>query len=236
MDFFRVNDDSIVCDFPKSSVKLHKILEKHGFTFSKAYDVIAVKAASLLSSEPVRKLQTFKETGSDIYAFSELYPFQIREISDYLNLLGYQITQERLLSMNKTLSFVVFNEAYDICGVVLISGEDKELLVEFLLGTSAKSSQFILTVCGALARAFDDESLKKKDPLIKMIGVNESLSALLLKFLGNGYSIDVEDEIIHASIAIAKGKANVPEDLINTAFQQNINEKCAWKDAESKVK
>ncbi len=131
MDFFRNNDDSIVCDFPKSNGKLHKILEEHGFTCSKVYDVMTVKASSLLSSESVRKLQAFKEAKSDIYAFSELYPFQIREILDYLNLLGYQISQERLLTMNKSLSFVAFKENYDICGVALFSGEDKEFLAEY---------------------------------------------------------------------------------------------------------
>ncbi len=204
MSFFRTNDGIVTCNFPESNIELYGLLEKYGFSFSRAYDIISLKASSLLSAEGVKKILGFKEKGADVYCFKDLYPFQFTEIADFLNAVNYPIT--------------------------------KELLLEYLLGTSDKSSQYVLTVCCSFAEAFEKENLSKEDTLIRMVGVNDSILAFLKKLIGKDYSDLAKDAVILAKGSEGNVKTDISENLINSALQHNLNEKCAWKDAESKVK
>ncbi len=252
----RQGKGKLVFDFEGKQEGLRQLFEESGYTLEAQDPVISVKAAELLASAGVQKSMRMRFPDVEAWSFSDLLRFQIREIVEGMNRLGFPVQKEEVQgALEPSLCAVAYDGQYKICALLLASLGEGEVLVEFLYGSSAKSPQFILSVCQQFLKSLVKQKLVEAYPVIRMLMVNESVYPLIRRLLDKQYAITKEDVVLHAeksmeaagtpaedgtveslvsnaaetSSAAEDAACGAPEGPALTARQRNINEKYAWK-------
>ena len=230
-----VGCETICSDFPKAQEMLFDVFSKGGYGLTETDRLISVQTAELLASAGVQKSLRMKFSNVETTAFSELMSFQKDEVYDFLEKLKFPISVERLDEVGQSISAVTYNEDYEPMAVLLATCLSDEILVELLVGFSAKHPQYILSVCQKFLEGLMEEDMEDVYPRIKMLTVNEGVLPLLRRLLDKEYAITTEDVILHATKEVSAGseelfKVDSMEDWEEprVLLRDNINAKYIW--------
>lgn len=234
---------SMVCNFADND-KLESFFSGNGFEIGTAEPVLTIDTEAILGSVGVKKTMGMTFSDVDTESFDMLLEYEKRDISDML--LSYNFPCERadLDRYIPSLSFVAYDDNLKPSAILLSSDYEGQLMVSFLIGTSAKKPQFILSVCQGLMQAIQQRSLSEIYPKIAMLSVNKKIMPLLKRLLDKSVSIDEEAQTVCATKSLS-GKGEQLEEKLNEEYttglwkrdrrqplyQQDINDKYMWMDA-----
>ena len=210
-------------------------LKQAGYELTPGDSLISVKTDELLSSTGVQKSMRMKFPKVEALLFSELLTFQKEELQLFLEKLHFPMNMDRLSEYEDSISAVAYDENYEPKAVLLASLSEGEILVELLLGVSAKMPQYILAACQKFGESVQSLELAEEYPRMTMLTINESVVPLLRRLLNKEYKVVRKATVLHAKKELSDAKeeiavwGDVDEDRIKlSAYQKNCNEKHIW--------
>ncbi|MBR4514308.1 MAG: hypothetical protein IKO61_05430 [Lachnospiraceae bacterium] len=225
----------MICDFPDSEKGLRTALSDAEYAMEESDKVIFVKTRDLLSSAGVEKSLRMKFPQVEAVSFSDLVSFQREEVAMFLNKARFSADKERLKTIDPDISAVAYDDNYEARAILLASKEEDEILVELLLGFSAKKPQYILAVCQKFAESLIEQKLQDQYPRISMLTLNANVVPLLKRLLDKQCVLETEAQILHAEKKLTGGDS-APEETSEAVkethplspYQKNITEKYIW--------
>lgn len=238
--------DKMVADVA-DEVITKSFLQKNGYNTTKSEPILSIDISAILKSVGVRKTMGMVFGEVETESLDMLFEYELMDICDLLNKTGFPCDRQTLDRFIPSLSFVAYDEQLSPSALLLASDNQEQLMVSFLMGTSAKKPQYILAVCQAFIKAIEERSLEQIYPHICLLSSNKKIMPLMKRLLDKDVSIDECEQIIHAEKDLDEIGEHISEEIADglspnqykldghqPIHQADINDKCIWMDAHSK--
>ncbi|MCR5453054.1 MAG: GNAT family N-acetyltransferase [Lachnospiraceae bacterium] len=233
------NAKRIECDYRDDLEAFSALIKNSGYEISEGKNMVSVNTEDLINSTGVIKSLRVKLPGIETTSFSEMMPYQIDEVGEFLNNIHINMDENRLNSFDERLSCVVYNKDYKIRAVLLTTILDGVILVDLLVGFSKKNPEHVLAVCQEFVRGLIEDNVVSSCPKIVVMAIREEVTALFKRLLDKEYQLYLEAKVNHAVKILEPGEDNeinytvgeyIPwqEDISDIPYQSNISEKQLW--------
>ncbi len=229
----------IECDYRSDLAPFSAMLKNSGYEILDGKTMVSVNTKDLINSTGVKKSLRVKLREIESTCFSEMMPYQIDEVRDFLKRIHIDFNEERLEKFDDQLSCVVYNKDYKIRAVLLTTVLEKEILVDLLVGLSKRNPEHVLAVCQEFVKGILENNMAETHSKIVVLAIREEVTALFKRLLDKEYELYQEVKIDHAIKKIDENAEDelyfavgeyVPwqNDLSDIPYQYNISEKQLW--------
>ena len=233
----REGKQTLVYDFSNENQAYEKSLRDAGFEVRETNSIISFSTRELLSSAGVEKSLRMKFPKMESFSFYDMMSFQKEEVGSFLEKHHFPVNSETFEKIDEHLSAITYDDKYTPRAILLASRGEDEILVNLLLGFSAKNPLYMLSVCQKFAEGLISGKLQEDYPTISMLTLNDNVVPLVRRLLDKEYDLKTTAMILHFEASPEdrgvefEDREGDDDDLWGKAsflFQDNINEKYTW--------